>query len=59
MAIVREIMNRYGGVILVADDAYRTASEAELQRRREETNRAIIEIDRAWQLARMEEEQKT
>lgn len=53
MAIVKEIKSRWGGTILVDDSAYRGVPEAELQRRRDETGRVILEIDRRVQLARL------
>lgn len=56
MAIVKEIKSRWGGVIRVADDAYRDVPEAELQRRRNETGRVILEIDRRAQMEKLAQE---
>lgn len=59
MAVVMEFKSAYGVKVRVLDDLYRDVPAEELERRRQETAREILRIDRAWQLARMEEEQKT
>ena len=57
MAIVMTIKSSLGGMIYVADDCYRDVPEEELQRRRDETGRVILAIDRRAQLDRMRQEQ--
>lgn len=60
MAVVMEFRSVYGVKVRVLDDLYRDVPAEELERRRQETAREILRIDRAWQLARMEkEEQRT
>lgn len=59
MAVVMEFKSVYGVKVRVLDDLYRDVPAEELERRRQETAREILRIDRAWQLARMEEEQRT
>lgn len=60
MAVVMEFKSAYGVKVRVLDDLYRDVPAEELERRRQETAREILRIDRAWQLARMEkEEQRT
>ena len=52
MAIVKTMECANGGRITIRDDRYRDASAEELARRRAETSRAILAIDRKAQLAR-------
>lgn len=55
MAIVMDFKSAYGVRVLVKDDYYRDVPLEEQRRRREETAREILRIDRACQLARMKE----
>ena len=55
MAVVMEFKSAYGVKVRVLDDLYRDVPAEELERRRQETAREILRIDRAWQLARMKE----
>ena len=58
MAVVMEFKSAYGVKVRVLDDLYREVPLEEQRRRRQETAREILRIDRAWQLARMEQEAK-
>lgn len=58
MAIVMEFKSAYGVRVLVKDDYYRDVPIEEQKRRRQETAREILRIDRACQLARMKEVEK-
>lgn len=55
MAVVMEFKSAYGVRVLVKDDYYRDVPIEEQKRRRQETAREILRIDRACQLARMKE----
>ena len=44
MAIVQTMAHKWGGVIRVADDAYRGASAGEIEARRAATRRAAAQI---------------
>ena len=55
MAVVMEFKSAYGVKVQVLDDLYRDVPAEELRRRRQETAREILRIDRACQLARMKE----
>ena len=55
MAVVMEFKSVYGVRVRVLDDYYRDVPIEEQRRRRQETAREILRIDRACQLARMME----
>lgn len=55
MAVVMEFVSAYGVKVRVLDDCYRDVPLEEQRRRRQETAREILRIDRACQLARMKE----
>lgn len=55
MAIVMEFVSTYGVRVQVHDDYYRDVPIEEQRRRRQETAREILRIDRAHQLAMMRE----
>ena len=55
MAVVMEFKSAYGVKVQVLDDLYRDVPAEALRRRRQETAREILRIDRACQLARMKE----
>ena len=55
MGIVKEMVNANGGRVMIADDCYRQAGADELERRRVAISRAILEIDRKYQLMDNEE----
>lgn len=58
MAIVMTIHCKNGGTIYVDDACYAGVPEEELQRRRDETGRAILAIDRRAQLDRLRAERE-
>lgn len=53
MAIVKTIHCANGGTVLIADDCCTGLSAEELERRRLAISRAILDIDRKCQLAKL------